>query len=211
MIGSDIADHQPVILGDFLSAQFGVFGSGAHEMLHRSRPADRFLDNPGQQIAVGLEPRELLGILSQRHHRPCRRGRGRVVTGSRENDIIARHVAVAEMLAVDFCVRDHACDVIGRIGAFFCGQLGKIGFEVGDSADHQLHDLLRRHIGHAGLVEIFILSAEHLLGEEQHALLVRFRHAQYLHHHVQRIGRGNQWHKIGFTACVDQPVDRDLG
>ena len=118
------------------------------------------------------------------------------------------------MLAINLCIGDYASDVAGWIGALLRRQLGKIFLEISDRTDHQLRDLFGRHVGHAGLVQILILPAKHLLRQEQHPLFILFWHAQYLHHDVQRIGRGNQRHKIGNPiirfASRDKAIHRGL-
>ena len=48
VIGRDIIDHHPVARLDLLPANLDILSRCAHEMLHRCRPADRFLDKPRQ-------------------------------------------------------------------------------------------------------------------------------------------------------------------
>ena len=59
-IAADIAQHQPVALGNLASAEFGVCRGRAHEMLDRRGPADRLVDDPHARRPVRLRGRRWL-------------------------------------------------------------------------------------------------------------------------------------------------------
>ena len=135
--------------------------------------------------------------------------------GRGEDDVIAREVAIAEVFAVNPGIGDHAGDIFGRMGAAFGGEAGEIGFEIGDCASDQLGDRLGRQVLDPGLIEVFVLSAEHLLGKHQHPRLVCFGHTENLHHDMERIGRGDELDEIHIPAAPgptltgsEQPIDR---
>ncbi len=208
VIGGDIVHHQPVVLGDGLAAHLGILGGSAHEMLDRRGPADRLFDDTRQQAAIGAYAGPLLRIARQGEHGASRTGTGRIVPRGGQDDVIAHHVAVVQRLAVDHRISDGAGNIRGRAGPAFRRELGEIGFEVLDRACHQLRDRLGRQVLHAGLVEILVGPAEHLLGQHQHARFVFLRHAEDLHHHMQRIGRGHRLDEVGFPAACQQAFDR---
>ena len=210
VVGGDIVDHQPVTLGDFLSADLGIFCCRAHEILHRAGPANRFLDDARKQRTIGLDPRELLRIAGQRQHRACSGRRSGIMSGSGEDDVIARKMPVGEIFAVNLRIGDDAGDIFSRFSPALRRQPRKIGLEIGHCARHELGDRLGRQVLDARLVEVFILAAEHLLGQHQHPRFVLFGHAQDLHHHVERVGGGDQLDEIRFGPCRYQPLNRVL-
>ena len=208
VVRRDIVDHQPVTLGDLLPANLAVFGGGAHEVLHRAGPADRFLDNSGQERAVGTHAGILFGIARQRLHRACGAGAGRIVPGGGDDDVIARHVARRQRRAVDGGVGDHARDIVGRVGAALFGQRGEIILEGLHRARDDLHHLFGGHLIHAGAGQILVLPAEQLLGEHLHPEFVFRRHAEDLHDNAQGIGARDLLHEVHLGPLRDHPVDR---
>ncbi len=88
---------------------------------------------------------------------------------------------------------------------------GEILFEALHRRSDDLRHLLGRHLRKAGLVQVLVLSAEHLLGEEQHALLVFFRHAEDLHDDMQRIGRGDGAHEVHLALAGQKAIDSAVG
>ncbi len=133
------------------------------------------------------------------------------MAGGRQNDVVTGHSAIIERRAVYQRIGDDTCDIVGWPCAFFRCQRRKIFLKAFDSTRDQLGDLVGAHIGSAAFVEVLILPTEHLLSQKQHARLVGLRHAQYLHHHMQRIGRGDQRNEIAFRAVVQQPVNGLFG
>ena len=213
VIGGDVIHHQPVPLGDRLPTELGVFCGGAHEMLHRCRPADGLFDDARQQRTVGLHLRPLLRILRQCQHRPCRAGRCRIVPRSGDDDVISGHVAIGQLLSVDHGIGDHAGDIVGGIGAALLRDPGEIVLEAFDRTGNQLHDLLCGHVLHARAGKVGILPAEHLLCQHQHARLILLGDAEDLHDNMQGIGGGDELaeiHDCAAAGCIDQRIDRAL-
>ena len=128
------------------------------------------------------------------------------MSGRRDDDVIAHHVAIIERLPVNRGIGDGAGNIAGRIGALFRRQPRKISLEILDRARYQLRDRLWREILHPRLVEIFVLPAKHLLGQHKHARFVFFRNAQYLHDHMQRIGRGNELAEIDLGPAIEHAL-----
>ena len=83
-----------------------------------------------------------------------------------------------------------ALSSLAPVALGLCQRL-EIAFEILHRADHDLEQLLGRQVDDARLVEVFVLPAEHLLGQEQHPRLVLLGHSENLHDDVQGIGGGD--------------------
>ena len=127
--------------------------------------------------------------------------------GGGEDDVVARQFARVERLAVERCVGEQAGDVLGRQIALGLRQCLEIGLEILHGSDDDLEQLLGREVGDARLVKVFVLPAEHLLGQKQHPGFVRFGHAENLHDDVERIGCGDFLDEIDDVAGRDQPIN----
>ena len=129
----------------------------------------------------------------------------------RDDDVIADGLELAEGVAVDLAVGDDGGDVVPWALAAVFGD----GVEVGHEVDDHGLQAGQRRIGALDLlavpVQVRILRAKQLLRQLQHAVLVLFRHAQHLHHHVQGI---EERHVPGEVALVPQrrhAVDKAAG
>jgi hypothetical protein len=68
-VAGGITQHQPIALRDAAAAEFGIGGRRSHEMLDRGHPADRLIDQAGNEFRVGLDLGELFRIFRQRPDR----------------------------------------------------------------------------------------------------------------------------------------------
>ena len=83
---------------------------------------------------------------------------------------------------------------------------------VGDAVEVDRHVLERGHedrdrILTLGAADVRILAAEDLLGERQHSRLVRLRHAEDAHDHVQRIEERDVAREVALAVEIEHAVD----
>ena len=123
-------DHA-VARGDLPARDLGVAGGGAVEPLHDARPAQDLLDGAGDQVRVGAQLGERVGVVEQRADAAgCGVARG-VVPGEGEQPEEDEDLAVVERTAVDLRVaqsREHG------VGAAFGGLARDLLAEIGASS-----------------------------------------------------------------------------
>mgnify|MGYP001587567388 CR=1 FL=1 len=68
-VAGGIAEHHPIVLLELAATEFCFFGSGAHEGLHRRRPADRFFDQRRNERGIGFDALEQTRLRGERPHR----------------------------------------------------------------------------------------------------------------------------------------------
>jgi hypothetical protein len=95
-------------------------------------------------------------------------------------------------------------EVVGGVRLAVGGDAVEVGHEVGDGLDDA-----RQHVVVA--LEVFVLRAEQLLGEPQHARVVALGQAEDGEDHVQRVLHRDVAGEVALAAELDHLVDRCAG
>jgi len=133
------------------------------------------------------------------------------VPGGGGDDVVAHGLQVAEGRAVHLAVGDHAGEVVAGLDPAVLGDAVEVHHEV---HDHGLDGVdavgVPAHLL-AGPVDVRVGAAEQLLGQLEHARLVRFRHADHLHDDVQGIEEGHVPGEVAAVAVLGHAVDEAPG
>ena len=203
---------------DRLAAHHSIFCAGAHEMLHRRRPAQHLLDRLRDQRRIGFQLGQLLRILRQRQQPARCRAAGGVMPGGNGDGVIADGFQHADRFAVHRALCDHGGQIIARIGTAILHHLAEISEEL----LHQREDIHLRIAGGFRATEplrenaaarhhVGILRAENLLRHLQHAAFVRLWQAQDHHDDTQRIPERDFIDEVAGAAKAGHVVDMRLG
>ena len=197
-VAGGIAEHHPVALGDPGTGDLGVFRGRAHEVLHRRDPADALLDQTGDQRRVGLDLGQLGRVLQHRPHGATGGVGGGVVAGRGGDDVVGQGLQHAQRRAVDLGVGQDGGQVFPGQLAAVLAHLGEVGHQFAHRGLDAGQPLVQVRAAVAG--EVRVGGAEQLLCQLQHQRLVRLRHADHLHDHMQGIEEGHIAGEVAFAA-----------
>ena len=133
------------------------------------------------------------------------------MAGSRENDVIGHRIERIEWLAIDRPVRNHARNIVTRVGATVLGNGVEILEEVHHHALERGHGIVRHQVTeptHAS--KLGIGSAEQLLRELEHARFVTLRDPKNVHDDAQRIPDCHVIDEVARATLLGHAIDVDL-
>lgn len=128
-----------------------------------------------------------------------------------DDHVVAHLFEPWQRRAIDPRLGNDRREVVPRVGAAIFGNSAEVAFEVVHHASEGLCVVGRLTRRRSGAGRIWILWAEQLLGEPQHARLVLLGHTEDLHDHMQRIEHGHVRDEIAAAAERRHAVHRRAG